>query len=129
MPTSRKEMRGEQFMKSLWPRSFVHSLIGLCLAAALMPVLADELPRHQLTAKDGRFTPETIEVPAGKKFRLVVTNAGPSPEEFESHELNREKVIPAGSKVEIIIGPLQPGSYSFFGDFHPETAKGQIVAK
>lgn len=73
--------------------------------------------------------PETVEVPAGKKFRLIVTNEGPGPEEFESHELNREKVIAAGRKGQIIIGPLEPGSYSFFGEFHPKTAKGQIVAK
>jgi Cupredoxin-like domain len=116
-------------MKSVWHRSLLRSLIVLLLAAGLTPGLADELPRYQLTAKDGRFTPDTLEVPAGKKFRLVVTNAGPGPEEFESHELNREKVIPAGSKAEIIIGPLQPGTYGFFGDFHPETAKGRIVAK
>jgi hypothetical protein len=90
---------------------------------------ADDLPRFSLTAKDGRFSPETIEVPAGKKFRLVVRNEGPGPEEFESHELNREKVIPAGKQVEIIIGPLQPGKYSFFGEFHPKTANGHIVAK
>lgn len=116
-------------VKSPRPRSLTRSLIAFSLAAALAPALADELPRYQLTAKDGRFAPETIEVPAGKKFRLVVTNAGPGPEEFESHELNREKVIPAGSKAEIIIGPLEPGTYGFFGEFHPKTAKGQIVAK
>lgn len=116
-------------MKSSRVRSLIRALMALSLGAALASALAEELPRYQLTAKDGRFTPETIEVPAGKKFRLVVTNAGPGPEEFESHELNREKVIPAGSKAEIIIGPLAPGSYGFFGEFHPKTAKGQIVAK
>lgn len=110
-------------------RSLVHWLFVSLLLVALGPVLADELPRFELTAKNGRFTPETIKVPAGKKFRLIVSNEGPGPEEFESHELNREKVIPAGRKAQIIIGPLKPGSYSFFGEFHPETAKGQIVAK
>jgi hypothetical protein len=92
-------------------------------------VHAADLPAFQLTAKDGRFIPETVEVPAGQKFKLVVNNEGPGPEEFESHELNREKVIPAGQKAEIIIGPLKAGTYDFFGEFHPKTAKGQIVAK
>jgi len=96
---------------------------------AFTAVHAADLPTFQLTAKDGRFTPERVEVPAGQKFKLVVSNEGPGPEEFESRELNREKVIPAGQKAEIILGPLKAGTYGFFGEFHPETAKGQIVAK
>ncbi len=94
-----------------------------------MSAAAEGLPTYQLTAKDGRFSPETVEVPAGKKFKLVVSNEGPGAEEFESRELNREKIIPAGKKADIILGPLKPGTYGFFGEFHPKTAKGQIVAK
>lgn len=99
-------------------------LVGLSGFAA-----AADMPTFHLTAKDGHFTPDTLEVPAGKKFKLIVNNEGPGPEEFESHELNREKVIPAGQKAEIFIGPLKAGTYGFFGEFHPKTAKGQIVAK
>lgn len=116
-------------MQSPLKSLFLRWLIALSFVTVSALVLADELPRFQLTVKDGRFTPETIEVPAGQKFRLVVTNKGAGPEEFESHELNREKVIPAGSKGVIFIGPLKPGTYGFFGDFHPSTAKGRIVAK
>ena len=116
-------------MKRLFPVALVRLLVALVLLTALVPAGAEELPRFPLTAKDGRFVPEMIEVPAAKKFRLVVANEGPGPEEFESHELNREKVIPAGKTAEIIIGPLKPGTYSFFGEFHPKTAKWQIVAK
>lgn len=101
----------------------------LLWALAGVPLLADDLPSYSLNAKAGRFTPETIEVPAGKKFRLIVNNEGPGPEEFESHALNREKVIPAGQKAEIILGPLKAGTYDFIGEFHPKTAKGRIVAK
>ena len=106
----------------------------ICLVSALAlggvaPAYAEEMPQYNLIAKDGRFFPEKLEVPAGKKFKLVVKNEGPGPEEFESHELNREKVIPEGKSVDVILGPLKPGAYGFFGDFHPNTAKGQIVAK
>lgn len=99
-------------------------LFGLALSA-----YAADVPTFQLTAKDGRFTPETLEVPANTKFKLIVNNEGPGPEEFESHELNREKVIPAGQKAEIFLGPLKSGTYKFFGEFHPKTANGQIIAK
>lgn len=111
------------------PSTATQWVVVLLFSAAFTPALGAELPRYHLTAKDGRFIPETVEVPAGKKFRLVVRNEGAVPEEFESHELNREKVVPAGRTVDVIIGPLEAGSYSFFGDFHPTTAKGRIIAK
>ncbi len=95
----------------------------------VVPVHAETLPSFELTAKDGRFTPEKIEIPAGQKVRLVVRNEGPGPEEFESSDLNREKLVMSGKSADIIIGPLKAGVYGFYGEFHPQTAKGQIVAK
>jgi len=59
--------------------------------------------------------------------KLIVYNRDPTPEEFESFELNREKVIMGGAKAVIFIGPLPPGEYPFFGEFHPNTALGKIV--
>ena len=82
-----------------------------------------------LNIRDHRFEPAEIRVPAGQKIKLVVHNQDKTPEEFESHELNREKVIPAGAKVSIFVGPLAPGKYPFFGEFHEKTAKGMIVAE
>jgi Cupredoxin-like domain len=38
-------------------------------------------------------------------------------------------VAAPGAKVTIYIGPLSPGRYPFFGDFHAETARGTIVAE
>ena len=56
-------------------------------------------------------------------------NQDSTPEEFESHDLNREKVVPPGAKATIYIGPLKPGRYKFFGEYHEATAKGVIVAE
>ena len=50
-------------------------------------------------------------------------------QEFESVELLKEKVLAPGASSFLIFQPLKPGLYKFFGDFHPETAQGQIVAK
>jgi plastocyanin len=82
-----------------------------------------------LTIKDHRFEPTELQVPAGKKIRLLVKNLDPTPEEFESPDLKREKVIPGKSEATIIIGPLKPGTYKFIGEFHESTAKGTVVAK
>jgi plastocyanin len=84
---------------------------------------------YRLVIKDHKFQPTEIEIPAGKKIALVVKNDDPTPEEFESHELKREKVIPGGQQATVSIGPLKPGRYEFFGEFNPSTARGHIVVK
>lgn len=98
------------------------------LALATRDVLAG-LPVYQLTAANGRFAPTQLTMPAGQKVKLLVHNLGPSPEEFESSDLNQEQVVVPGATITLFLGPLQPGTYGFFGDFHPATARGQIVVK
>lgn len=81
-----------------------------------------------LVIKNHQFEPNELKVPAGQRVKLTIHNQDTTPEEFESHSLNREKVIPAGAKVTIYIGPLKPGRYSFFGEYNEATAKGWVVA-
>jgi Cupredoxin-like domain len=59
---------------------------------------------------------------------LRVKNARKVAAEFESSELNREKVVPPGQSAVIYVGPLAPGSYAFFDDFHQST-RGRLIAK
>ena len=101
------------------------ALIFSCAA----PAGADDALTYELLAKDGRFYPETIEVPAGKRFRIEMTNSNAGPEEFESIELRKELVLAPGVTRTVVFAPLKPGIYPFVGEFHPETACGQIVAK
>ncbi len=84
---------------------------------------------YSLIIKDHRFQPAEISIPSGKKVKFLVENQDPTPEEFESHSLNREKVIAGKSKATIYIGPLAPGRYSFEGEFNPKTAQGVIIAQ
>jgi hypothetical protein len=100
------------------------------LLALLLPFASyadDEV--FSLIIKDHRFQPAEISIPAGKKVKLLVENQDATPEEFESHSLNREKMIAGKSKATIYIGPLAPGRYSFEGEFNPKTAQGVIVAQ
>jgi hypothetical protein len=99
-------------------------MLGLAAVA-----LADETPTFEIVIKNHKFEPATLEVPANKKVKLIVKNQDPTPEEFESYELNREKVIAGNSQAVIFIGPLDPGTYPFFGEFNPATAQGKIIAK
>jgi plastocyanin len=99
----------------------------LCLLLAAPARAADD--EFKLTIENHKFEPAELVVPAGKKVKLVVENRDPTPEEFESHSLNREKVIAGKSTVTIFIGPLKPGSYPFVGEYNEKTAKGTIVVK
>ena len=109
-------------------RSFAPLLAALALAVAGGAALAAE-PEVALVIKNNRFEPAELKVPAGQRVKLVVHNQDGTPEEFESHELNREKVIPGGAKATIFIGPLKPGRYPFYGEYHEATAKGTVVAE
>ncbi len=82
-----------------------------------------------LAIKNHRFEPTEIKIPAGQRVKLIVHNQDSTPEEFESHSLNREKVIPGGAKATIFIGPLKPGRYPFVGEYNEATAKGAVVAE
>jgi hypothetical protein len=86
-------------------------------------------PEALLVIKNHRFEPTELKVPAGKRVKLVVHNQDSTPEEFESHSMNREKVIPGGAKATLFIGPLKPGRYDFFGEYNEATAKGVVVAE
>lgn len=84
---------------------------------------------YSLSIRDHRFQPVEITIPAGKKVKLLVENQDATPEEFESHSLNREKVIPGKSRATIYIGPLAPGRYTFEGEFNAKTAQGAIIVQ
>ncbi|HEX7929134.1 MAG TPA: cupredoxin domain-containing protein [bacterium] len=104
------------------------ALVAAITLLAVAPAWGQDLV-IRLTIKDHKFEPATIEAPAGQKFKLIVKNADTTAEEFESHDLKREKVIPGGSEITLNMGPLKPGTYTFFGEFNPKTAQGKLIVK
>ena len=83
----------------------------------------------RLAIKDHKFDPAQLDVPANTKVKLLVENRDATPEEFESADLNREKVVTGNNTITVYLGPLDAGRYHFFGDFHQETAQGDLVVK
>ena len=102
------------------------TVLSLFVAAAI--AATDEFT---LTIKDHAFQPKEIEIPAGKKIKLLVVNKDATPAEFESKSLGREKVIPGNSTGAVNLGPLKPGRYSFVEEYHEKdpAAQGTIVVK
>ncbi len=106
--------------------------IGAATVASLVLLVAinaQAAEDFQITIKDHRFEPTELVVPVGQKIKIRVDNQDPTAEEFESHELNREKIIGGNSQAVIFLGPLKPGTYKYFGEFHQDTAQGLIIAK
>jgi plastocyanin len=89
---------------------------------------AQDFEAH-LIIREHKFEPAELTVPAGQKIKLLVENQDTTPEEFESNELNREKIVVGKGTITVFLGPLDAGRYPFFGDFHQETAQGVLVAR
>src|SRR5271156_5204120 len=97
------------------------------IAALASSALADD-PVITITLKDHQFVPSEVPVPAGVKVKLLVKNEQQVNAEFESNSLHREKIVSAGGEIAVFVGPLDPGSYEFFDDFHNAT-RGHLVVK
>ena len=82
-----------------------------------------------LLIRDHKFDPPELHVPAGKRIAVTVENRDATPEEVESKALRVEKVIAGSGKGIVRFGPLNAGTYPFFGDFHQDTAQGRVVAE
>lgn len=101
---------------------------GLLLGAAV-PAKAQNTTTVRLTIQGHRFQPAEVRVPAGRPITLVVRNADPTPEEFESKTLRVERVIAGNSEATIQLRALQPGRYRFFGEYNEATAQGTLVVE
>jgi plastocyanin len=104
------------------------AVVALALGAA-GPALAEDPLTFEIAIKDHKFDPAVLEVPAGKEIKLIVKNLDETPEEFESNELNREKIIGGGRQGIFYLDPLKAGTYPFFGEFNQATAQGKLIAK
>jgi plastocyanin len=104
-------------------------LILAILATHAGTVRADDIVEAQLTLFNHTFDPQELTVPAGKKIKLTIVNKDASSAEFESDDLNREKVVSANGQIYVYIGPLDAGVYGYYDDFHRSTTTGKIIAK
>jgi hypothetical protein len=102
------------------------AILGLVAFAA--PAMAAD-PQVTIVLKDHEFNPKEVPVPAGVKVELLVQNQQAAMAEFESHSLHREKVVQPGGQISVFVGPLDPGRYEFFDDFHNATRGFLVVAK
>jgi hypothetical protein len=104
---------------------------GVALCGVLLQgsaVLAQTL-EVEIQIREHLFYPSEVRIPSKTKVKLIIRNLDATPEEFESYELNREKVIVGNSQGIVFISPLEPGEYPFFGEFNPRTAQGKVIVE
>jgi hypothetical protein len=99
------------------------------IAGTSLAAFAAQESELSLVLENHRFTPDRLEVPAGKKVKVMIENRDATAEEFDSGDLRVEKVIPGKSKGVVWLGPLKPGEYKFMGEYNEKTAQGVVVAK
>jgi len=98
--------------------------LALLLAVPVNAWAADPVT---LVLLNNQFSPSEVKVASGERFRIEVQNQGSAPAEFESTDLRVEKIVVPGGKITVMAGPLKPGTYKFFDDYHPETT-GTLTA-
>ena len=101
-------------------------VLAVCIAAGTQAARA--AGPVALTLKDHGFTPATVRVPANERLLFEITNQDATPSEFESSDLRVEKIVVPGGRILVRAGPLKPGTYAFFDDYHPDIAKGTVIA-
>jgi len=104
------------------------ALLGLVLALPIV-ARADDSAASVVRFQGNRFEPAELVVKAGAPLQLRVVNANPDAIEFESFELNRERVVQPGQEIVVYLPPLDPGTYKFFDDFHRDAGEGTITAR
>lgn len=102
----------------------IMTVAGLPAAWAQVPAASPVL-----TIRNQAFQPRTLTIPAGQKIKITVKNDDAIPAEFESSDLNQEKVIPGGTALPVYVGPLKAGTYKFFNDFHPASTGTLVVTQ
>lgn len=108
-------------------RMFRIASAALAIGVGLAGAAAAET--YTVVIKDHKFEPAELKIPADKAATLVVKNLDATPEEFESKPFRIEKVVPASSEASFQLRAMKPGRYKFFGEFHEDSAKGEIVVE
>lgn len=108
------------FVVALW--------LGLGWATEGRAQTTAQLPSWTVVVKDGVFSPTRLEVPAGRRIKLILRNEGPGPLEFENADLHVEKILAANAESFVVI-KLPPGAHLFVDEYNIATGELLVIAK
>lgn len=105
------------------------ALALVAVIAAAPMAFADEATVYEMTLENHSFTPVNLMVPAGKAFKIKLSNLDDTPAEFESKQLRFEKVVVGKKDITVSVKALKPGTYGFYDEYHEDVATGTVTAQ
>ena len=99
------------------------------MAGAVVTAAAEDAG-PTVVIKDHVFQPAEIHVPADEPIVCSPsTTRTRRPRNSSRTSCRVEKIIPGHLSGIVRFGPLEPGTYPFFGEFNQATAQGKVVAE
>jgi len=109
--------------------STIFRLLALAALTMTLPLAAAADDSYVLSLKNHTFSPANLVLPKGERVKLTVNNLDKSPAEFESQDLDVEKIVPGGQTISVFVGPLEPGRYSFMDEYHEDESKAYLTVE
>ena len=111
-------------------------LIALTAAASIVAAACGPapsgLPEVRVVMTDFTFAPQRVEIPAGRKVELRLTNSGRVEHDITADGISFHVHVMSGERLAVEAGPFEPGEYAFFCSVvgHREAGMvGKIVVK
>lgn len=105
------------------------ALAFIAIIAASPMAFAEEAKVYEMKLENHAFTPANLAVPAGKNFKIKLSNLDDTPAEFESKQLRFEKVVAGKKAITVSVKALKPGTYGFYDEYHEDVATGTVTAQ
>jgi plastocyanin len=77
-----------------------------------------------LTAAEFKFAPTSLSAAAGSSIEF--TNEDDAEHNFQSEDAGIDEDVDPKGSVTIDLGDVEPGSYEFICEYHPDTMKGTL---
>lgn len=77
-----------------------------------------------ITASDFAFDPETVTIAAGDGIEL--TNEGEAEHNITAEDAGLDEDVDAGDSVTVDTSDVEPGTYDFICEYHPDQMKGTL---
>lgn len=107
-----------------WNQFRIRIIWGMLLFLPFSAI--SKTPEVHIILENHLFQPSIVIIPKNTKVKLIIENKDSTAEEFDSFDLNREKVLFPGKKSVIYLSPLKPGDYHYFGEYNPNKSQGII---
>ena len=96
----------------------MRTLIALTVAAGIVAAACGParsgLPEVRVVMSDFSFSPQRVEIPAGRKVELKLTNKGRLEHDITADGVGFHVHVMSGERLALEAGPFEPGEYAFF---------------